>query len=69
MVLEALKTKDRDALAAIPREKLQSGSSEILNWIAVGGAMENKPIDLIDYIEGYRTAAGTGVGLAFAAWR
>ena len=37
-VLAACKRNDGAALASIPVEKLNSGSSEIRNWIAVAGA-------------------------------
>jgi hypothetical protein len=47
---------------------LQSGSSEILNWIAAGGALEGLRMELVDYIPGYRSEGGTGVGMAFAKW-
>ncbi len=68
-VLDALAAKDRDRLAAIPREKLQSGSSEILNWITAGGALEGLNMEVLGYYPGYRSTAGTGVGMAFAEWR
>ena len=41
---------------------------EILNWITVGGALGGLAFDLVDYIPGYRSPAGTGVGMAFATW-
>jgi hypothetical protein len=47
---------------------LRSGTSEILNWITVGGALGGLAFDLVDYIPGYRSPAGTGVGMAFATW-
>ncbi len=37
-VLAACQKNDVEALASIPVEKLNSGSSEIRNWIAVAGA-------------------------------
>ena len=56
--------------AATPRSAgmLRSGTSEILNWITVGGALGGLAFDLVDYIPGYRSPAGTGVGMAFATW-
>lgn len=68
-VLDALQRKDEAALAAIPREALYAGSSEILNWIAVAGAVEHLPMAWHEYMPVYRTPAGTGVGMAFAAWK
>ena len=34
--LKALAEKDVDGLRSLPREKLRSGTSEILNWVALG---------------------------------
>ncbi|MEY2801048.1 MAG: hypothetical protein RL513_632 [Pseudomonadota bacterium] len=67
-VIEALKAGDGVALAALPREQLNSGSSEIRNWICVAGAVEHLVLRQIDYIPAYRTPAGTGTGLCFADW-
>lgn len=67
-VLDGLAKADAQALSSLPREKLRSGSSEILNWIAAGGALEKLSMELIDYIPGYRSEGGTGVGMAFAKW-
>lgn len=68
-VIEGLRTNDVDALATIPRRFMRSGTSETLNWIAAGGALENLAMELIDYVPAYRSPAGTGVGMAFAVWR
>ncbi len=68
-VLDACARHDTDTLAAIPEAVLQSGTSEIKNWITVAAACHGLDFDLIDYIAGYRTPAGTGTGLAFATWR
>jgi len=68
-VLEACAAGDTDTLAAIPEVVLQSGTSEIKNWITVAAACQGLHFKLIDYIPGYRTLAGTGTGLAFATWQ
>ncbi len=68
-ILKALAEKDADGLRSLPREKLRSGTSEILNWVALGGAAEPMDMTLVDYVPGYRTAAGTGCGMGFAYWR
>ena len=65
---EMLRNKDAAALQALPREKLNSGSSEIRNWIAVAGAVEHLSLAWSLYEPGYRTPAGTGTGLGFAFW-
>jgi hypothetical protein len=69
LVLDACARHDTDTLAAIPEAVLQSGTSEIKNWITVAAACSGLDFDLIDYIAGYRTPAGTGTGLAFATWQ
>lgn len=68
VVLEALKTHDREELARLPRNKLRFGTSEILNWVTAAGALENLEMQLIEYIAGYRSPAGTGCGMGFAIW-
>lgn len=67
-VLRALRDRDADALAAMPREWFTSGTSETLNWITAAGATEHLALEVLDYIPGYRTAAGTGCGMTFARW-
>jgi 3-O-methylgallate 3,4-dioxygenase len=68
-VLQALERRDAGSLATLPVEKLNSGSSEIRNWIAMAGACEHLPLAWSEYIPAYRTPAGTGTGLAFVALR
>lgn len=68
-VLEALRTRDAATLRAIPMAALNSGSSEILCWIMAGGALDGLDNVWAEYVPVYRTPAGTGIGLAFAAWR
>jgi len=68
-ILKALAGKDAEFLQRLPRHKLMGGSSEILNWVAVAGAVEHLEMDWFDYVPGYRTPAGTGTGMSFAAWR
>lgn len=67
-VLDALASADGAAVAALPRQALRSGSSEILNWLVVGGALAGWHLDVVDYIPAYRSPAGTGVGMGFATW-
>jgi hypothetical protein len=67
-VIDALATEDFGALGALPVEKLQSGSSEILNWITTGAAASGLAMELLAYVPGYRSLAGTGCGMAFATW-
>jgi 3-O-methylgallate 3,4-dioxygenase len=68
-VLEILARKDAAAAAGLPPASLESGNSEIRNWIAAAGALEPLAMELVDYVPSYRSEAGTGVGMAFAVWR
>ncbi|HET6318452.1 MAG TPA: hypothetical protein VFG86_18515 [Chloroflexota bacterium] len=67
--LDALKAKDTKALHALPREQLVGGTSEILNWVALDGAVGKLPMTLIDYVPGYRSRPSTGCAMAFAYWQ
>ena len=68
LVLDACKRNDGAALASIPMAKLNSGSSEIRNWITVGGASSHLTNQWRDYVPCYRSLAGTGCGMGFTAW-
>lgn len=67
-LLEAMKNDDHAVLRSIPRGALNSGSSEILNWVVTAGAMKGTPLRSCDYYPLYRTPAGTGVGAGFVVW-
>ena len=67
-IIKDLKNRDSDSLFSIPREKLNSGNSEIRNWIAAAGAVEHLDMKLIDYVPCYRSPAGTGCAMGFAQW-
>lgn len=68
-VLDAFIARDTAVLRGIPRGALNSGSSEILNWVMTAGAVGALPVQWHEYHPLYRTPAGTGVGAAFAIWR
>ncbi len=68
LTLDAMSRKDSATLCSLPRDKLRGGTSEILNWVALAGAMEPMKMHLLDYIPAYRSPAGTGCGMAFAYW-
>jgi hypothetical protein len=68
-ILRAFAEGDHETLAGIPREALNSGSSEILNWVMTAGAMGASVLDWHAYEPLYRTPAGTGVGAAFVLWK
>jgi 3-O-methylgallate 3,4-dioxygenase len=67
-ILEACRRADEENLASIPLAKLNSGNSEIRNWIVVAGAAAGLRAEWQEYVPLYRTPAGTGCGMAFAAW-
>jgi 3-O-methylgallate 3,4-dioxygenase len=67
-ILKACADKNAEFLKTLPRNKLHAGSSEILNWVAVAGAVEHLDLNWFEYVPGYRTPAGTGTGLSFATW-
>ena len=59
-IIRALREKDANALQSVPRAQLNSGSSEIRNWICAAGALEHLDLRWVHYYPGYRTPAGTG---------
>ena len=67
-VLRACEAGDEEALAALPLAKLNSGNSEIRNWIVMAGAAAAAGLRCAwrEYVPLYRTPAGTGCGMAFA---
>ncbi|MGA8413909.1 MAG: extradiol ring-cleavage dioxygenase, partial [Xanthobacteraceae bacterium] len=67
-VLDALRAKDAQALREIPQAALNSGSSEIRNWIMVAALVEGLKLAWSEYHPVRRTPAGTGTGVAFASW-
>ena len=67
-VLHALASNGFDTLSGLDVSALVEGSSEIRNWILVGGALTGFTMQLIDYIPAYRSILGSGCGMAFAEW-
>lgn len=69
-LIHAIATRDEDYLTSIPEEDLQSGTSELKNWIAAAGFLFDTDLtgDLVDYIPCYRSEAGTGTANGFIAW-
>tara|TARA_Y100000815_G_scaffold184777_2_gene168603 strand:+ start:620 stop:1612 length:993 start_codon:yes stop_codon:yes gene_type:complete len=67
-LIDALQAKDAQALCSIDRARINSGSSEIRNWICTAGAVEHLEMRWHEYLPCYRTLAGTGTGVAFAEW-
>ncbi|MGW4830288.1 DODA-type extradiol aromatic ring-opening family dioxygenase [Amycolatopsis japonica] len=67
-MLDAIHANDSEALCELPVEQLDSGSSEIRNWITAAGAMEGCRVDWSEYVPIVRTPAGTGCGMGFLSW-
>lgn len=67
-VLEGFASGKAELLRSLPAGALNSGSSEIRNWICVAGAVEGMTNRWMEYQPLYRTPAGTGIGAAFAIW-
>jgi 3-O-methylgallate 3,4-dioxygenase len=67
-VLAGITGNDAAALRSLSRAQLRSGTSEVLNWIAAAGALDGMAANVIDYVPGYRSPAGTGAGMAFVQW-
>ena len=68
--LEAFCDRNEDALCGIEQDLLQSGSSELRNWIVAAGVLFGTELggDVIDYVPCYRSLAGTGTANAFVCW-
>ena len=66
-----MKARDYKTLAGEPDIHFRSGTSETKNWLVVAGmlAETNLNMELLDYVPCYRSEAGTGSGMAFAAWQ
>ncbi|MTD55498.1 DODA-type extradiol aromatic ring-opening family dioxygenase [Amycolatopsis pithecellobii] len=68
-LLRAIVEHDADTLCRLPTDLLNSGSSEIRNWVTVAGAMEGHEVDWHEYVPIVRSAAGTGCAMGFLAWQ
>lgn len=69
-MFEALAARDGEALCAMGEDWLQSGSSELKNWITAAGALFETGLsgDVVDYQPCYRSEAGTGTANGFVYW-
>jgi hypothetical protein len=64
-VLAAIEHHDAESLRSLPVGRLNSGTSELRNWVTVAAASEHLPFAWSSYEPAYRSMAGTGCGLAF----
>lgn len=67
-MLKAMKERDAETIFALPRPRMQSGTSESTLWLAAAGAVEHLDMTETRYVPCYRTAAGTGCAMGFAHW-
>ena len=69
--LGLMQARDHAGLGALPEDHLQSGNSEIKNWMPVTSACDGAGLkmEVIDYVPCYRSLAGTGTANAFAVWQ
>lgn len=67
-LLDAMSHHDTATLRGLPAHRMDSGSSEIRNWITAAGAATHLATKWVDYQPAYRSPAGTGIGLAFGLW-
>ena len=66
--MAALRSKKAEDFAALPRERLESGTGELRSWTGAAGALEGLDLTFMDYYPCYRSPAGTGVAMGFAVW-
>lgn len=68
--IKAIAARDADYLSSIDEATLQSGTSELKNWIGAAGCLFGTQLHggLIDYVPCYRSEAGTGTANGFVAW-
>lgn len=69
-LLDAMTRRDTAYLREIDEALLQSGTSEVKNWLPVIAAANagQMTMQLVDYVPCYRSAAGTGNAMGFVLW-
>jgi hypothetical protein len=68
LALKGMESADGELLSTLPRHRLQSATTETLNWVATAGAMGSTKMEVLTYEPAYRTVAGTGCGCAVGHW-
>ncbi len=68
LALKGLAEASPEILTTLPRHRLQSATTETLNWVATAGAMGDTKMETLCYEPGYRTPAGTGCGCGCGIW-
>ena len=67
-ILTLMRQGEPTTLQTIPTTKLQSGNSEVLNWITVAAACQHLTVQWQQYVPVYSQSYREGVGLAFMEW-
>jgi 3-O-methylgallate 3,4-dioxygenase len=69
-VIEAIKTHKIDGLERLGEPIYQAGTSEVKNWVALMGAMDELKWtpEVTAYVPCYRSLAGTGNAMGFVHW-
>jgi 3-O-methylgallate 3,4-dioxygenase len=67
-VMSAIETRDWSTLSELPLARINSGTSEVRNWITVAAAADPLSVTWSAYEPAYRTPAATGCGLGFMEW-
>jgi aromatic ring-opening dioxygenase LigB subunit len=65
--IRALETNETPYMSTMPSTVFREGTSEILNWIVIAGAANQKGT-MVDYLPLYRTRTGVGCVMGFAYW-
>jgi hypothetical protein len=68
LALKGMAEANGEILSSLPRHRLQSATTEILNWVSTAGAMGDTKMEVLCYEPGYRTPAGTGCGCGCGIW-
>lgn len=68
-MLDAMASGDDRRVAELDLEDFSSGTSEGLCWLTAGGACHPLSMEVVEYVPGYRTPAGTGCAMAAVVWK
>jgi len=70
-LLHAMQHGDMGGLRSLDEALLQSGTSEVKNWLPVAAAAHaaGLTMQVLDYVPCYRSEAGTGNAMGFAVWQ
>lgn len=66
--LDKLTRNEVEGMSQMPASLFVEGTSELLNWIVVAAAADDKA-EVLEYQPLYRTKTGVGCAMGFARWR